>query len=244
MKKDIRKQVWDRAFDDLDENGDKIEKPKKIKSDWSVNRARSNRLQAKNSVWIKNQKEGSKKAWDDPIRKKERSKYWKDPAFLEKISKQRKDLNKDPEIKKKKSEIAKKLHADPKYNKNYREGVARRVAKGPSESQLEKNKELGMKRRKTLSTPDGIFVTIKSCAEFYGLAVGSIQTRMANYPESYFYIDENGKRLEPKKLKVKSVYTPDGVFKSVEEAAFFYGVSPSAIHYRTKKRPDDYYYIT
>lgn len=47
-KKDIQKSVWDRAFDDLDEEGNFIEQPRKIKSDQKVNIARANRIRSKN----------------------------------------------------------------------------------------------------------------------------------------------------------------------------------------------------
>jgi hypothetical protein len=47
-KKDIQKSVWDRAFDDLDEEGNKIEQSSKIKSDQKVNIARANRIRSQN----------------------------------------------------------------------------------------------------------------------------------------------------------------------------------------------------
>ena len=57
-RKDIQKSVWDRAFDDLDEEGNPIEKPRAIKSDQAVNVARSNRLMTQTPEWKKANERG------------------------------------------------------------------------------------------------------------------------------------------------------------------------------------------
>jgi hypothetical protein len=66
-KKDIQKSVWDRAFDNLDEEGNLIEKPNKIKSDRAVNIARASRIRSLNPEWQKNVAEANRKKHEDPV---------------------------------------------------------------------------------------------------------------------------------------------------------------------------------
>jgi hypothetical protein len=55
-KKDIRKQVWDRAFDNLDENGDPIIQSRKIKSDGKISLIESNKRKAKDPKFLQKMK--------------------------------------------------------------------------------------------------------------------------------------------------------------------------------------------
>ena len=41
----------------------------------------------------------------------------------------------------------------------------------------------------------------------------------------------------------KKIQTPDGIFKSRNEAAAFYNIKPATLSFRLKKYPDQYFYI-
>jgi hypothetical protein len=203
-----------------------------------------NKTQAQDPVWKERQKQGVQNAWSDPVKRKQRTEFWNNPEYKEKISKERKErIKNNPKEIEQRREIGKKLHQDPAYRKNYEKALKERIEKGPSQLLIEKARESGLKRRKTLRTPDGDFITIKACAEFYGLAVGSIQTRMSSRPNEYYYIDEFGNRLQPIKHKIKKVQSVDGLFDSLEAAAEFYGIKPNAMDSRIKRHPKKYQYI-
>jgi hypothetical protein len=122
-RKDIQKSVWDRAFDDLDEEGNPIEQSRKIKTDGEVNRNRSNRLRLINPIlekqriealqevmktteWKEKQKENgaiisSKYISDMDKRKKALKEGWNKPGVREAKSLSAKEAANRPEVKEK-----------------------------------------------------------------------------------------------------------------------------------------------
>jgi hypothetical protein len=42
--------------------------------------------------------------------------------------------------------------------------------------------------KKPIMTPNGVFPGLKDAAKHYGIAVGTLQTRMKNHPDKYYYI--------------------------------------------------------
>lgn len=121
-KKDIQKSVWDRAFDDLDENGDPIEKPRTIKSDASVNRARANRIKAQDPKWLEKVKEAGENLKNNPewqeqqkLRAEKRS---QDLELKEKLGNLSRQLAKTEEWKIANQKGAEKRKNDPVWREN------------------------------------------------------------------------------------------------------------------------------
>ncbi len=118
----------------------------------------------------------------------------------------RKIIAQDPKFKSKMSKVANSRNEE--YEKNYRAGIERRENDlNYQEKRKEKNRKqakdptylnnlkLGMEKRYAkqkgyLVCPAGIFLRQPDAAIAMGVAITTIQRRIKNFPEEYYYITE------------------------------------------------------
>ena len=209
-KKDIQKSVWDRAFDNLDEEGNPINEPRKIKSDSNVNRGRANRLKA-NSPEIKQKlSESIKESYDESLRKKrsvESSKYMKEwiknPNNKKKVDERNKNQINDPFYKEKLAIGIAKREADPAYQENRKKALENRskndkwknnVRTAQQNRSPEHIKNSFRSNAYPIVTPDGVFEGLVDAHEKYNKIRNFNNGRkwvlgmMKKYPELYYKI--------------------------------------------------------
>jgi len=116
------------------------------------------------------------------------------------------------ETKMKISKEGKKWHKDPVVKQRYLEGIKNRNLHTPAV--FEAAKKAGILKRKTIIHPKGKHTRIGEVAKLYGIAVGSLQTRMKNWPHLFYYEDEG----PGKPTKKEYFYTPLGRFTSMRQA--------------------------
>lgn len=189
---------------------------------------------------------------DESYRQKHKQsleKIYSNPAWQEKMKK----LGQDPEINSIRSAASKKMWDDPikskqllkkfakvKKTKAYKEKM-KKVYQDPD--RLKKVIEGGRTQSKAVITPDGEFAALNDAAIFYNIAPNSMRGRIKSNPHIYYY-----KAIGPKdpivKIKkeqpkyIRKVYTPDGIFDNLKDAAAFYNVHTDTIKYRCRTYSD------
>lgn len=158
--------------------------------DW--NKVAANLERYSNPEYKKRHQESIQKSWQDKQTRNNRLKFWQDEEFKLKIKQQRKEIGNRPEIKEMRKNKMLELHQDPTFKKNYQKG-REKLKNGPvSDKVIQANQIEGAKRRKPIQTPFGKFDGLTIAAKALEIAVGTLQTRMKNYPDQYYYIDKNG----------------------------------------------------
>jgi hypothetical protein len=165
-KKDIQKSVWDRAFDDLDEEGNLIEQSRKIKSDYAVNVARANRIRSKDPVKEKKRKE---KLFEVMATDEYKEKLKGHPAWNKGISME--DSVKEKISKKLKGKQFPDRKGVP-LTKDHKSKISK-ANTGHTHSDQTKEK-LSKNISKRLITDDGVFFSRNEAAKFYGVDPGMI----------------------------------------------------------------------
>ena len=167
-RKDIQKSVWDRAFDDLDEDGNFIEKPRLIKSDASVNKGRANKLKALNPEFQKKRIEALSKVWNTNEWKLSQAQRGinrrNNPKLKEEQSKLMTQQNLDPKKKDKRVKAMKDAWSDPALQQKQSENMKSFWNKPEN---IEKSKLAGLKRAIKIMTPVGQFDSRGQAAEYY-----------------------------------------------------------------------------
>lgn len=182
--------------------------------------------------------------WSDPTFKEKRLKDFSNPIYKEKIKKVRKEVGNRPELKEKKRQITKDLHADPEFRKKYEEGMAKKIALGPTVKQLESAKKQGEKRQRIIQTPHGKFKTLQGMADFFKITKASCQERMRLKPHLYYYEDQGPGNPTYENV----IYTPYGIFSSKSEAMKHYSgdikKGPSWWKKITTLYPNEFYIVS
>ena len=184
MKKDILKQVWDRAFDDLDENGDNIVKSRKIKTDQAVSVARANRLTKKTKESIE-------------VQTKKNRKLAQDPNWLEKNSKKNKKLSRSNDwlqatqsgSNKRKDKGAALIAQgrEDEFRKLF--GIKDQHTEKTKKKMSESAKQRWAKKMKPLYCEGKKYVNIYAASEALGIHKDTVSYRIKTKPKEYYYID-------------------------------------------------------
>jgi hypothetical protein len=192
-RKDIQKSVWDRAFDDLDEEGNKIELPRKIKSDCKVNVARNNRLRALDPAWgkkISQANKGIKKHSEFGAKvsaaNKGKLKSEKHKENLRLSYKNRPPITDETRLK---ISIANK--GKPKFTDEQKRKMSElKIGKPRSEETRIKIKESKKCLIKPLITPDGPMRSRKDAAEYYQVDVTTVGTWLKKKSTEFYFITQ------------------------------------------------------
>lgn len=126
-KKDIQSNIWRNAFNDLDENGDPIAQPRKIKSDTSVAISRNNKISWRNPEIRQRRSEGIQKT---KIENGCLSKEEKHKIYLETFQKDRKN-----------GKLYIKLAKKYNVSVNFIQHIATNINKTVTDEQHQKNLE-------------------------------------------------------------------------------------------------------
>lgn len=191
-KKDIQKSVWDRAFDDLDENGDPIEKPRTIKSDGYVNRNRANRLKANNpeyranlSKGIKGVKKHSGHGAKVSASSKGKPKSEKHKEAIKIGAKNR------PPVKKETGEKIRLALTGRKHTEESKIKMSKLKLGVPrSEETTNKIRENAKRNIKPLITPDGPMRSRRDVATHYNVDITTIGTWLHKKSDQFYYITQ------------------------------------------------------
>ena len=161
------------------------------RTDHQVAVARANRLKAQDPEWRKKQKAA--------VQLRNQSK-----KYQEKIQ----SVYNDADWQKRRLKAIKDNAADESYQQRRQEGTERfnndPIRKAKWKQNLEAKRDIiSAKKKKRMQTPDGVFNGMVDVAAFYGITKSSVQSRMNTRPDRYYYIDEQGNRMEPRKNKKK-----------------------------------------
>ena len=99
----------------------------------------------------------------------------------------------------------------------------------------------GRHRGKRVHTPEGVFESVRAAGAHYKVYHSTISKWCKQDPLN-FYLEEDDSCFKPVVTKQRQVYTPDGKFNSVSDAARHHRVHPSVISYRCKNAFEGYYY--
>lgn len=212
---------------------------------------------SQNPTWLNNVRQSQNNKETQKKRSNSLIEMFKDPQVKEKHRNATIEAN-TPEVREKKSIGMKRASQNPELKK-----LRSKNQKDQWSDPLKNvNKLLGAKKTakakwKSIYTPFGIFYSQKEAAEKLNVTVQTICSRIKKYPDQYYYVDEQGNKKDQikkyehtenckkHKLKIqKPIKTPDGVFPSIKDASIFYEVKPPSIHFKLKRYPDQYYYIT
>lgn len=147
-----------------------------------------------------------------------------------------------------KSKRAKEWHNKPENKKKYHEAIKTRDHYTPKA--IEGKKKAGLKRRRKIQTPYGIFDSLQIAAEHFDIKPTSMGERLRSDKQQWkdwYYIGENN--AVPKgpckkraiNLTGKKIQTPRGLFANMRTAAKDYDVTPWTIKQWTKKYPNKFY---
>lgn len=134
--------------------------------EWIKKVSEKNKELAQDPLWQQAQQQGSKEFWSSEqgreIKRQIQTERWQDPGWRKKMTQA--------------------------LNDRYQDGTL-----GHKISQALKNstkcKENGLRNRKPLQTPDGVFDSRKAAAEFYKIDTSGINRRIKRYPDQYYYTD-------------------------------------------------------
>jgi hypothetical protein len=191
-RKDIQKSVWDRAFDDLDEEGNLIEKPRTIKSDGYVNRNRANRLKANNPEYKSNLSKAlkGKKKHSEHGAKVSASSKGKPKSEEAKANMKIAARNKPP-VKKETGEKIKLALTGRKHTKESKIKMSKLKLGVPrSEETTNKIRENAKRNIKPLITPDGPMRSRRDAATYYNVDITTIGTWLHKKSDQYYYISQ------------------------------------------------------
>ena len=207
-----------------------------------------NKDQAKDPLWKANQKKGVKTAWDSPHGKKRKK------VLGKKISKFRKENPREytEEERKNIKRRGREWHQDPDKRARFEAGIKARNERGPTKKQLESSKKAGLKKRRKVHTPDGVFGCMQEAAEYYGIGVGSMSDRCKYTAPKWkdFYIQGECRKTGPRKKQShhkrlgKQIKTPDGIFDNLRTASKHYKVHSWTIKSWTRLKPKQFKILT
>jgi hypothetical protein len=192
-RKDIQKSVWDRAFDNLDEEGNPIEHPRKIKTDGYVNRNRANRLKANSPEYRANLSKGLKgvKKHSEFGAKVSASSKGKSKSEEAKANMKIAAKNKPPVKKETGLKISQANKGKPKFNEEQKQKMREaKLGKARSEETRIKIKESKKIQIKPLITPDGPMRSRRDAATFYNVDITTIGTWLHKKSDQFYYISQ------------------------------------------------------
>jgi hypothetical protein len=192
-KKDIQKLVWDRAFDDLDEDGNFIEKPRLIKSDALVNKGRANKLKALNPEYRKNLSNGLKgvKKHSEFGSKVSASTKGKPKSEKAKANMKISAKNKPPVKEETKLKLSLANKGKPKFSEEQKQKMSQlRLGKPRSEETTLKIRENAKRNIKPLITPNGPMRSRRDVANFYNIDITTLGSWLHKKPNEFYYITQ------------------------------------------------------
>lgn len=202
-RKDIQKSVWDRAFDDLDEEGNLIEKPRTIKSDGYVNRNRANRLKANNPEYRANLSKGLKgiKKHSGHGAKVSASSKGKPKSEKAKEAMRRSAKNRPP-VKKETAEKISQSNKGKTRSEETKQKI-RELKLGKPRSEETKQKIIQAKKSKIkpMMTPNGAFRCRRDVCAYYQVNITTVGTWIHKKSDQFYYISQE----EYKKLTGKDI---------------------------------------
>jgi hypothetical protein len=185
--------VWRNAFNDLDEDGNPVKQPRKIKSDGYVNRNRANRLKAQNPEYRANLSKGLKgvKKHSEFGAKVSASSKGKPKSEEAKANMKIAAKNKPPVKEETRLKLSIAHKGKPKFNDEQKRKMSEsKLGKTRSEETRIKIKESKKCKIKPLMTLDGPMRSRRDAATFYNVDITTIGTWLHKKSEQFYYISQ------------------------------------------------------